>query len=166
MSYDPALLTPYGATILRPGYWFFETSYKRMTPAVLSELHSIAPITEILEDPSRDWLMFLVRVEGAEDRLLSPELTKAIGAVFYNVKNNERTLSEIKTLVYGDFMTQPRGFLEWLSAKYPQTMNAILAGAVHVKEAGDFVSNSLQAAATIAALGFGLWVAIRLAGRK
>jgi|SRR6187399_480363 len=165
MSYRWARLTPYGATILEPGYWFFESTYDALTPAVLSQIHSVAPIEQLLEDPSRNWILVRIRVEGGLDRILPAEVTGKLGPI-QRLDDPSVTLQQVKESLYGPGLLEPQGFLEWLTARHPEAMASILSGAQQVKEAGDFVSNTLQVAGTLAALAFGLWVAARLTGRK
>lgn len=151
MAYRWATLTPYGAPILEPGYWFFEAKSSDMTPAVLKEIHSRAPFVDVYDDPSRDWFMGMVSVPGSLDIVLPTGLPSRL---FQRVDDNSKTLRDIKEELYGASMLEPMGFLEWLATRHPSAMASILSTAESVQSASDSLRMNVGGALVVGAVLF------------
>jgi hypothetical protein len=138
-SYEGATVTPYGSYVFHPGLDYSIDTKLSLIQPLLAELHRKLNLVEVIEDPSRDWVMMSFRPQE------EVEVGQDVGVKLGTVQRvpNDMTLIDVKKDLYGEDMLEQRGFLEWLATNHPAVMQDLISTGEAVKEVASFAADGL-----------------------
>lgn len=161
-TYAKAPINAEGQVVLTPGDYFVEGPLDQFRQAG-AQWRTFAFLVEVIDDESRNWVMARMRVP--RDALVHRDVSSLMGNWYPIARNVE--LRQVWRDLYGDLVSEPRGWMEWITTKWPgftQGTIDVAEGVAHVAE--EFTFSIASVGLGIGAAFLGAWLFFTKGGRR